>query len=181
MWDSRAAAPSAQPQHCHGCSCRYLGWDAYFMALAFLSARRSKDPSKQVGACIVDNKHIILGIGYNGFPRGIQDRELPWAKRSAKGTLHTKYPYVVRAWCLTLSARQAAAGPHLNPASGLWPCTYSGEQAGRWNQSAPVCAAARPCCTGTATAACNPVTHAHFCDDAPQLCVERARAAPRNL
>lgn len=27
---------------------RYLSWDDYFMAIAFLSAERSKDPNRQV-------------------------------------------------------------------------------------------------------------------------------------
>jgi dCMP deaminase len=66
------------------------------MALAFLSAQRSKDPNKQVGACIVGRNRIIVGIGYNGFPRGCEDHQLPWAKQSSKGALGTKYPYVVR-------------------------------------------------------------------------------------
>jgi deoxycytidylate deaminase len=48
---------------------RYLHWDDYFMCLAFLSAQRSKDPSKQVGAVIVGPNKVVLGIGYNGFPR----------------------------------------------------------------------------------------------------------------
>ena len=30
----------------------YITWDEYFMGVAQLSARRSKDPSTQVGACI---------------------------------------------------------------------------------------------------------------------------------
>lgn len=75
-----------------------LSWDDYFMALAFLSAQRSKDPNKQVGACIVSQQRIILSIGYNGFPRGIADESLPWAKLSGKGDpLETKYPYVCHA------------------------------------------------------------------------------------
>jgi dCMP deaminase len=37
---------------------------------------------KQVGACIVSPDRIILGIGYNGFPRGCPDDALPWAKRA---------------------------------------------------------------------------------------------------
>lgn len=45
-------------------------WDEYFMAIAFLSSMRSKDPSTQVGACIVNEDKRIVGIGYNGFPRG---------------------------------------------------------------------------------------------------------------
>ncbi|KAL3571270.1 hypothetical protein D5086_028519 [Populus alba] len=58
----------------------YLSWDDYFMAIAFLSAERSKDPNRQVGACLVSQNGIILGIGYNGFPRGCSDDKLPWAK-----------------------------------------------------------------------------------------------------
>ncbi len=52
----------------------------------------------QVGACIVSQDKIILGIGYNGFPRGCPDSELPWAKLSRSGDpLDTKYPYVCHA------------------------------------------------------------------------------------
>jgi dCMP deaminase len=68
------------------------------MAVAYLSAQRSKDPAKQVGACIVDSNNIICGIGYNGFPRGCPDDELPWSKLSEVGDpLGTKYPYVCHA------------------------------------------------------------------------------------
>lgn len=75
-----------------------MSWDDYFMALAFLSAQRSKDPNKQVGACIVSENNVILSIGYNGFPRGISDDDLPWAKQSRTGDpLETKYPYVCHA------------------------------------------------------------------------------------
>ncbi|KAL6845501.1 hypothetical protein ACP4OV_024996 [Aristida adscensionis] len=76
----------------------YISWDDYFMAIAFLSAERSKDPNRQVGACLVSQEGIILGIGYNGFPRGCSDDKLPWAKKSASGDpLETKFPYVVHA------------------------------------------------------------------------------------
>ncbi|KAG2591905.1 hypothetical protein PVAP13_5NG512286 [Panicum virgatum] len=51
----------------------YISWDDYFMAIAFLSAERSKDPNRQVGACLVSQEGIILGIGYNGFPRGCSE------------------------------------------------------------------------------------------------------------
>ena len=51
----------------------YLEWDEYFMAIAKLSAMRSKDPSTQVGACIVSNDNRILSIGYNGAPNGFSD------------------------------------------------------------------------------------------------------------
>ena len=71
-----------------------LSWQEYFMGIAFLSAKRSKDPVTQVGACIViDDK--IIGIGYNGFPRGNNDDNMPWGKEGEY--LETKYPYVVHA------------------------------------------------------------------------------------
>ena len=41
----------------------YISWDDYFMGVAFLSAMRSKDPSTQVGACLVDTENKIVGIG----------------------------------------------------------------------------------------------------------------------
>ena len=42
----------------------YIGWDAYFMGIAMLSAQRSKDPNTQVGACIVSKDKKILSVGY---------------------------------------------------------------------------------------------------------------------
>lgn len=65
------------------------------MAIAELSALRSKDPSTQVGACIVNSKKRIIGIGYNGFPTGCSDDELPWDRDG--DYLDTKYPYVCHA------------------------------------------------------------------------------------
>ncbi len=73
----------------------YLSWDEYFMGIAFLSAMRSKDPSTQVGACIIDEDRKIIGIGYNGFPVGSSDDTMPWGKEG--DFLNTKYPYVVHA------------------------------------------------------------------------------------
>ena len=66
------------------------------MYIAFLSAMRSKDPSTQVGACIVNDENKIVGIGYNGFPRGCNDAKLPWS-RTGNTSLDTKYPYVCHA------------------------------------------------------------------------------------
>ena len=62
------------------------------MSVAFLSAQRSKDPSSQVGACVVNADNKIVGIGYNGMPNGCSDDELPW-KRHGEDELDTKYPY----------------------------------------------------------------------------------------
>lgn len=77
-----------------------LPWDDYFMAVSFLSSMRSKDPSTQVGACIVNGDKRIVGIGYNGFPRGCSDDELPW-ERKADDELDTKYPVNISSFLFT--------------------------------------------------------------------------------
>lgn len=73
----------------------WISWDEYFMGIALLSAYRSKDPSTKVGACIVDDQNKIVGVGYNGFPTGCNDEELPWDREGS--FLETKYPYVCHA------------------------------------------------------------------------------------
>ena len=70
----------------------YLSWDEYFMAIANLSSMRSKDPSTQVGACIVGHDNRILSIGYNGAPNGFDDKKFPWDREGTM--LDTKYAYV---------------------------------------------------------------------------------------
>ena len=71
----------------------YISWDEYFMGIAMLAARRSKDPSTQVGACIVSADNIIISTGYNGMPKGCSDDIFPWDREGDD----TKYPYVVHA------------------------------------------------------------------------------------
>lgn len=73
----------------------HISWDEYFMGIALLSSYRSKDPSTKVGACIVDESKKIVGVGYNGFPVGCSDEDLPWDKKG--DYLDTKYPYVCHA------------------------------------------------------------------------------------
>lgn len=70
----------------------YINWDEYFMGIAKLSGMRSKDPSTQVGACIVDGNNKILSVGYNGLPTGCSDDEFPWAREG--DMLETKYAFV---------------------------------------------------------------------------------------
>jgi dCMP deaminase len=73
----------------------YITWDEYFMGVALLSGRRSKDPNTQVGACIVNDKNKIVGAGYNGLPIGCNDDDFPWDKSG--DFLQTKYPFVCHA------------------------------------------------------------------------------------
>jgi deoxycytidylate deaminase len=104
-------------------TCRYLSWDDYFMAVAFLSSQRSKDPAKQVGACIVDCNNVICGIGYNGFPRGCPDSKLPWAKRSRNGNpLETKYPYVCHAEMNAILNKNGASVAGARVYVTMFPC-----------------------------------------------------------
>ena len=65
------------------------------MGVSLLSAQRSKDPNTQVGACIVNPQKKIVGTGYNGFPQGCSDDNLPWDRKG--DTLNPKYPFVVHA------------------------------------------------------------------------------------
>ena len=98
----------------------YISWDEYFMGVAQLAAERSKDPSTQVGACIVDGDKRILSTGYNGFPHGCSDDEFPWNRDESKGD--TKYQYVVHA---ELNAILNASGKSLSGSTlyvGLFPC-----------------------------------------------------------
>lgn len=70
----------------------YISWDEYFMGVAILSGMRSKDPSTQVGACIVSQENKILSMGYNGFPKGCNDDEFPW-NRDEEDPVNNKYFY----------------------------------------------------------------------------------------
>ena len=65
------------------------------MGIALLSSMRSKDPSTQVGACIVNSENRILSMGYNGMPRCCSDDEFPWDKN--ENPLDSKYLYVCHA------------------------------------------------------------------------------------
>lgn len=105
----------------------YICWEDYFMGIALLAAKRSKDPSTQVGACIVSSEdshnisaNTILSVGYNGFPLGCSDDEFPWDREGE--ILETKYPFVVHA---ELNAILNAQGKSLVGAKlyvALFPC-----------------------------------------------------------
>lgn len=72
-----------------------ITWDECFMKMAHLIAERSKDPSTQAGAVIVTKNNVVVGMGYNGFPRGIENTELPWEREG--DFENTKYAYVCHA------------------------------------------------------------------------------------
>lgn len=98
----------------------YISWDEYFMAVARLAGLRSKDPSSQVGSCIVSTDNKILSMGYNGFPMGCSDDEYPWEREG--DILDTKYVYVTHS---ELNAILNYRGGNLEGAKlyvSLFPC-----------------------------------------------------------
>lgn len=66
-------------------------WDEKLLALATFISSWSKDPSTKVGAVISDEKHRVMGVGFNGFPRGVPDDSKMLNDREQK------YPRVVHA------------------------------------------------------------------------------------
>lgn len=66
-------------------------WDRRFLDLATHVSGWSKDPSTKVGSVIVAPDRRIVSLGYNGFPRGVEDHEERLSDRP------TKYAFVAHA------------------------------------------------------------------------------------
>ena len=97
-----------------------ISWDEYFMGMAVLSALRSKDPSTQVGAVIVNEEKKVVSIGYNGMPRNIADDDLTWNKGEG---LDSKYLYVCHAELnAILNARNGSSLSNCTVYVTLFPC-----------------------------------------------------------
>ena len=67
-----------------------LSWDDYFMQMCEVVSTRSKDPSTQHGAVLVDKDHRVVSTGYNGGCRKIDDNLIDWSRPN-------KYSYVLHA------------------------------------------------------------------------------------
>lgn len=65
-------------------------WTSYFIGLAHIVSKKSHDIQTQHGCVITDSKHRVLGMGYNGFPRNVDDTILP-------NTRPEKYPWMIHA------------------------------------------------------------------------------------
>uniref|UniRef100_T1J3X7 Probable deoxycytidylate deaminase n=1 Tax=Strigamia maritima TaxID=126957 RepID=T1J3X7_STRMM len=99
----------------------YLSWEDYFMANALLSSNRSKDPNTQVGACIVNKDLKIVGIGYNGMPKGCDDDDLPWGKNPAN-PLADKHLYVCHAEMNAIMNKNSSDVENCTLYVTLFPC-----------------------------------------------------------
>ncbi len=98
----------------------YISWDEYFMGVAVLSSKRSKDPNTQVGACIVNPENKIVGVGYNGFPIGCSDDTLPWNRKGS--FIDTKYPYICHAELNAILNSNNASLKNCTIYVALFPC-----------------------------------------------------------
>lgn len=55
-------------------------WNDYFLGLAKAVSQRSHDIHTQHGCIITDQQNRIIGVGYNGFPKGMNDNNLPTSR-----------------------------------------------------------------------------------------------------
>ena len=81
-------------------------WDDYFLGLAKAVSLRSHDVHTQHGCVITDQNNRILGVGYNGFPRGMDDSLLPTTRPE-------KYPWMIHA------ERNALSNCTIRPEKGI--------------------------------------------------------------
>ena len=86
-----------------------IKWDRRFIALAGHVAQWSKDPSTKVGAVLVRPVDMtVISMGFNGFPRGVNDLEERYSNRPLK------YKLVVHAELnAILTAKEPLTGAHL--------------------------------------------------------------------
>ena len=80
-------------------------WTNYFLGLAKVISQRSHDIHTKHGCVITDSNNRILGVGYNGFPRGLDDSNLPTSRPE-------KYPWMVH------SERNALSNCVVRPDNG---------------------------------------------------------------
>jgi dCMP deaminase len=81
-------------------------WTNYFLGLAKVVSQRSHDIHTKHGCIITDSNNRILGVGYNGFPRGLDDSNLPTSRPE-------KYPWMVH------SERNALSNCVVRPDNGI--------------------------------------------------------------
>ena len=97
-------------------------WHRRFLALAQHISDWSRDPGKKVGSVIVRPDKTVASMGFNGFPRGVDDSMERYADRELKleivvhaemnAILHAREPlkgYTLYVWPFHPCARCAAA------------------------------------------------------------------------
>lgn len=74
-----------------------IDWHSMFMGVALLASARSKDHRTRNGACIVTPDNRIIGVGYNGLPRGCDDQDPVYWADDDDDPYHSRHSYVVHA------------------------------------------------------------------------------------
>eukprot|EP01137_Pigoraptor_chileana_P015909 Opistho-2@72315 len=74
-----------------------INWHSMFMGVALLAAARSKDGRKRNGACIAGTDNKILGVGYNGLPRGCNDEDPAYWADIDSDPFQSRHSYIVHA------------------------------------------------------------------------------------
>ena len=74
-----------------------IDWHSMFMGVALLAGARSKDAKKRNGACIASGDNKILGVGYNGLPRGCDDENPAYWQDDDSDPLNSRHSYIVHA------------------------------------------------------------------------------------
>jgi dCMP deaminase len=74
-----------------------IDWHSMFMGVALLASARSKDHRTRNGACIVTPDNRIIGVGYNGLPRGCDDQDPIYWDDNDEDPFRSRHSYVVHA------------------------------------------------------------------------------------
>lgn len=101
-------------------------WDERFLGLARLVASWSKDPSTQTGSVIVDAKHRVRALGFNGFPMGVaDDARLLDRQKKYKMVVHAEVNAIISA-----SSSLTGCTAYVVPWPPCGPCAAALIQAG---------------------------------------------------
>ncbi|MEY2930548.1 MAG: dCMP deaminase [Pseudomonadota bacterium] len=76
-----------------------LAWDSYFLSIAKAVALKSKDPSTQVGAVLVNDDRLVIATGFNGLARSLYDDTVLLAnsREKLKWVCHAEQNAVINA------------------------------------------------------------------------------------
>jgi len=95
------------------------GWDELFFNVVEKYRGKSKDPSSQFAAIAVNENHIPIAFGFNGFPEKVEDKPERYNDRELK------YKFVVHAEgnVVALAARRGVALEGCTLYIDTYPCS----------------------------------------------------------
>lgn len=96
-------------------------WDHFFLNMAAHAATASRDPSTKVGCILVDGRRRLIGMGYNGFPRGVADLPERYEDRPTKYAMvqHAEANAVLQATASTEGATAYVTHPPCSNCAGI--------------------------------------------------------------